>query len=389
MSSQRARRLAWIPPVLAAALVAAHGFAYHTDPAVWVFSFGFVTYAAVGGLIVSRYPRNPVGWLFCVIGIGFAGGDLLSSYGSHASQPPALAVLVTATGPGTLVLLALALMLFPTGHYLSRGWRRAGIAVIAVNLAGSIVLALEPGPLSASQHVDNPLGVDAAAGLLHALATASQAVPVVTVAVALASVFVRFRTVRGLERQQLKWLVLSAAVSVFVLIVVLVVSRFVNLDSGSGQVIAGVVFGLINSAPPVAAAIAILRYRLYDIDVVINRALVYGALTATLGATYLALVLLIGLAVGRSGFAVAASTLAVAALFGPARARIQAAVDRRFYRRKYDVERTLEAFAARLRDEVALDALDAELRGVISSTMQPAHVSLWLRSPRQLPRSGV
>ena len=377
--------MTWIAPALALGFVIAHQIAYGSaDAAQWTFGIGFVVYAAVGGLIADRYPRNPVGWLFCVIGVVFAAGDFVSDYADRGDNPgaTALAVFNTATGPTTLVILAVALMLFPTGRYLSAGWRRAGVFVIAANAVFSLVLTLEPGKLFANSGVENPLGVDAAAGLLHALADAGGLVVAATVLIALAAIVARFRAARGIERQQLKWLALLAVVGVAVLALLLVIAQFVNLDTGTGQVAAGVVLGLLSMAPALAAAVAILRYRLYDVDVVINRALVYGALTALLGVTYLGLVLLIGLAVGKSGFAVAVSTLAVAALFRPARARVQATVDRRFYRRRYDAEQALAGLGARLRDQVELDALSRELRGVVDECLQPAHVSLWLRAVR-------
>jgi hypothetical protein len=191
------------------------------------------------------------------------------------------------------------------------------------------------------------------------------------------------RRARGLERQQLKWLGLSVGFGAAALVLLFSLSPFVNLDTGLGKVVAGSLLALVFAGPAVAVAVAILRYRLYDVDVVINRALVYGALTATLGASYLGVVLLLQLALqpvtADSGLAIAASTLAVAALFRPARARIQRAVDRRFYRRRYDAQRTLEAFSARLRDQVDLDAVSYELRAVVGETVQPRHVSMWLR----------
>jgi hypothetical protein len=270
------------------------------------------------------------------------------------------------------------LLLFPDGRLPSPRWRPAA-ALAAVGLAGLVVgPALTPFSTDHGQRHD-PLGVDAIQWLPKAITASATIAFLLAVLAAVASLRARYRAARADERQQLKWLVYAGAlVGLSVLVTVPVEAAF-----GSGVddfTNATTTFAL--STVPIAMGIAILRHRLYDVDLVIRRTLVYGVLTATLGATYLALVLLIGLAVGRSGFAVAVSTLAVAGLFRPALARIQGAVDRRFYRRRYDAARTLEAFGGRLREELDLEALAEDLRGVVHETVQPVHVSLWLRSRR-------
>jgi hypothetical protein len=351
-------------------------------------ALGFAGFAGVGALIALRRPGNAVGWILLGIAIAFAAGETGQSYVEEASNPARVSV-AWVTSSSVYVWFSLAVvflpLLFPHGRLPSRRWRPVlwlGAAGLVLGAAGS---ALIPGPLElrGSSGIDNPVGVTG--GVPEVLSMIGTVAQVVAGVLAAASVVVRFRRSRGAERQQLKWFAYVGILAITCLFVAVVSSTVTGEDGPAAFTALAVAcwlsgLALIAFGLPAATGIAILRHRLYDVDVVIRRTLVYGALTATLGAAYLGSVLLVGLAVGDSSLAVAASTLAVAALFRPARARIQAVVDRRFYRRRYDAALTLEAFGGRLRDEIDLEALGADLRGVVRDTVQPAHVTLWLRS---------
>jgi hypothetical protein len=340
---------------------------------VFVFSF-----ATTGTLIASRRPRNPIGWILLAAGLAYSiGGVTIASGGDGPAMVEWVSTWVWMAGVGPAATFGL--LLFPTGRLPSRGWRPVAWVAAAANALVLVGLALAPGRLDGSG-LENPLGLEAVPGLPDAMANVGAALLAAAIAASIASVVARFRSARDVERQQLKWLAYSGVVVGVALAAALAI-EMVRGDSAAN--LTNAITSLALAAVPVAMGIAILRHRLYDVDVVINRTLVYGGLTATLAAAYLGSVLLIGLAVGaRSDAAIAISTLGVAALFRPARARIQGAVDRRFYRRRYDAAQTLEAFGGRLRDEIDLETLGADLSGVVRDTVQPAHVSLWLRTPR-------
>ena len=353
------------------------GFVPFVSYAVFVLVF-----ATVGALVASRRPRNPIGWILLSAGLAYEVGGLsvtVAEDGGSGSWDTLLAwvsswVWMAAISP----VATFGLLLFPSGSLPSARWRPvawlAGAGLVAL-ICG---LALEPGRFDDTA-IENPVGLEAVRWLPGALQAVGAITLVAGMLGSIASLWARYASARVDERQQLKWLLYAAA------LVAAGVAVTVPIESFAGPSwtdVANAITTLTVATVPVAMGIAILRHRLYDVDVVINRTLVYGALTATLAATYLGSVLLIGLALGQSGLAVAVSTLAVAGLFRPARARIQAAVDRRFYRRRYDAAQTLEAFGGRLRDEIDLEALGEDLRGVVADTVQPAHVSLWLRSRR-------
>ncbi len=357
-------------------------------------------YAIGGVLVATRQPRNAIGWIMCALALNFALNALAAGYVEPVSDPrerlagELVLTYYLSNEEVWIPLVGIFLpLLFPNGRLPSRRWRvLAWLAACAIALGVvSSVFAAGTADPSEWPGVENPFGIGGAVGrALDAAGFVSAALLVPCIIGAGASVVVRLRRAQGDERQQLKWFAYAAGLMAAALLVALAAA--VAEEAGAEETTWGYAVGasgwftalfMVLIGLPVAIGLAIFRYRLYDIDVVINRTLVYGSLTALLAGTYLGAVLLLGLALGPvtegNELAVAVSTLAVAALVRPARRRIQEAVDRRFYRRKYDAERTLAAFSARLRDQVELEALAADLRAVVSETVQPAHVSLWLR----------
>jgi hypothetical protein len=344
---------------------------------------GCLSAATVGAVLASRRPRHPVGWLLLAFALSLTAAGVIASYVAYGllARPGALPAATAvaryypATAPTALALLGLVLLLTPTGSPPSPRWRRWAVLTAATPVLLLLLAPVAPGRFDPRSMVtSSPFNDRALGGVLLVANQVAMAVTILAVVVAAGSLVVRFRRARGIERQQLRWVALAAALMLLAAPVILAASALgipVLVDWAAAVCVAVL---------PLAVGAAVLRYRLYDLDRIISRTLAYGLLTLLLGGGYALVVLGLGRLLGReSPLVVAAATLAVAALFQPARRRIQAAVDRRFNRRRHDAARIVEGFGARLRDQVDLDTLTADLLGVVDQTMQPTQASLWLR----------
>ena len=345
-----------------------------------------IGFAPVGAVIVPRiFSKNPIGWLFCVIGLLWAVMHFSAQYAIYtllavpgslpASQAAAwMMCWVWVPACGLIVFL---LLLFPDGRLPNRRWRWFAWFSLLLTVVGVISQALAPGSVYYLRAIHNPLGVEG----LPNYGELIQTVNFTLVFVSAGSLFVRRLRASGVERQQLKWFTYTSTLAISGTILTYTISEALGAQWLKWAGYALMQVGLVGV--PISMGIAILRYRLYEIDTLINRTLVHGPLTAALVALYFGGVVLLQslfvvLTGERSTLAIVASTLVIAAMFNPLRRRIQSFIDRRFYRRKYDARKTLEAFSTKLRDETDIEALNDELVGVVRETMQPAHVTLWL-----------
>jgi hypothetical protein len=341
---------------------------------------GVVSAATVGAVLASRRPRHPVGWLLLTLGLSLAAAGAATGYANYGllARPGALpATAYAALYHGVSILfvavcLGFVLLLTPTGSLPSTRWRwwaRVAVAAPLLAVGSSALLPFDP----PYQSVANPLAVAQLAGPLRVVNFVTWLVTGLAILIAAWSLVVRFRRARGVERQQLRWLALAAGLTGAVLLALVAVAPTGN------ELLLGWLSAVCVALLPLATGAAILRYRLYDLDRIISRTLAYGLLTVLLGLGYAGVVLGFGRLLGRdSSLVVAGATLAVAAVFQPARRRIQRVTDRRFNRRRYDAAQTIQAFSARLRQQVDLDTLTAELLAVVEETMQPTRVSIWL-----------
>jgi hypothetical protein len=348
---------------------------------------GLVSAATVGAVLASRRPRHPVGWLLLAqVAANLATGAAAQylAWGLLPGGPlPAtryVALSYPASAGGLLLLLGFVLLLTPTGKLPSPGWRWWARAMVAVPLLLVVLVTLAPGPVDPSAQVlGSPFDFLGLGGGLLVVNQLALAFTTLAVAVCAGSLVARFRRARGVERQQLRWVAVAAA-----LLVVAAGAALVGLALDATEVVTWAISAWV-AGLPLAIGAAILRYRLYDLDRIISRTLAYGLLSVLLGLGYAAVVLGLGRLLPQgSSLAVAAATLTVAAVFQPARRRIQAAVDRRFNRRRHDAATTIQAFSTHLRDQLDLDTLRAELLAVVDQTMQPTRASLWLRPSHAL-----
>jgi hypothetical protein len=358
----------------------------------------FLAFPLVGTLIASRRPNNAVGWLCLAVGLLWTLSGVFDYYGYYgAATPGSVPFPVAIAGisdwiwvPAVGLLGTYVLLLFPDGRLPSRRWRPLAWLSGAVILLLSVGVMLAPGPLDNLAGVRNPFGIEGAEWLTAGAYVLLPLLPLCMLASSL-SLVLRYRRSGGEERHQIKWIAFAASV-VVVLYAIAMIASFVFPEeswttAGSVWWLNFLTYAVLSSFTlvPIAVGIAVLKYRLYEIDIIINRALVYVSLTVMLVALYLGGIVLlqrvfVTFTGQRSTLAVVASTLLIAALFNPLRRRIQYFIDRRFYRSKYDARKTLEAFSTKLKDETDLEALSSDLVGVVRETMQPSHVSLWLRA---------
>jgi hypothetical protein len=366
----------------------------------------FLPFPIVGALIASRRPKNPIGWICLAAGITWMLGMVSGSYVLYGLRmagpgsvpyPAAVGSLAEFLPPTAILLGTFLILLFPDGRLPSSRWRPVAWlcgTVIATNIVAGLLV---PGPLPEVRNVRNPFGLEGQPWLANANEAIGLLFPLCLLASA-SSLIVRYIRSGEDVREQIKWLAFAASVVAFGVSGAVIYGTLFSSDAaGSTEHLLG---NLLEDAItlsfggfPIAIGFAVLKYRLYDIDLLINRALVYGSLTVMLATVYFggvtATQVLFQTFTGREDLpqlAVVTSTLVIAALFNPVRRRIQWFIDRRFYRRKYDARKTLEGFSSRLRDETDLDSLHAALVTVVRETMQPEHVSLWLRP--DTPRKG-